>query len=93
MSKRKTAQINDLIDFVNERNRVSTCESSVRDGWNAMLERVLMDADVYAGFGYLRDTDTPEGQLPGIARDASGNADSFPDESRRFYHKHRYLQG
>ncbi len=92
MGKRKTVQISELIDFVNERNQVSTCEPSVRDGWNAMLERVLMDADVYAGFNYYGEADVPAGQSPGIVRDSTGSAERFPDESRRFYYTHRHLQ-
>jgi len=84
---RKTHPIRKLIDEVNKRNKHSTCERSKRDGWNSLLESVLHDAGVYAGFGYYEARELPNNHPPGIIRDPSGGTDhTFPDESRVFYY-------
>lgn len=82
---RKTVSIRALVDIVNTRNRQSACPADRRHGWNALLERVLMDADVYAGYGHLTAEELahlPCGTLPGIRKDGDGN-NAFPDDSRR----------
>lgn len=86
---RKTASILALIDEVNRLNRGSTVSSDVRMGWNTLLEHVLMDADVYAGFGYYSEQDLPEGQTPGLIDGHFVHGES--DDSRRFYHTHHKL--
>jgi hypothetical protein len=83
-------QLRDLVAWVNERNRTSTCEPQVREGWNALLSSFLMDAEGYAGFGFLTAEELAgeaRGQPPGIVRDDSGNnRHDFPDETRiKFY--------
>lgn len=89
---RKTIKIVDLINIVNARNVNSTCGSSERRGWNSLLERILHDADVYAGFGYLNQSDVPEGHSPGI-RETSGHRFDKTDDTRvRYYISTRLTQ-
>ena len=66
---RKTFDIAKLIHTVNIRNNRSTCDASVRQGWNSLLESVLHAADVYAGFNYLEQSqlrDSAQNSEPGI---------------------------
>ena len=82
---RKTIEVNKIIDFVNSRNKKSTCSKDTRIGWNELLEQIIMETDNYNGFRYLTFDDVEHGQLPGInyGRDKT----TFPDDSRRQYHK------
>lgn len=82
----RTVKLVDLIALVNEKNRVTKGEQTKgwREGWNLMLENLLMRANAYAGFGYLEAGSVPEGELPGIVRGETQNV--FPDETRRVYY-------
>jgi hypothetical protein len=87
---RRTVRLRDLVAWVNERNRCSTCDPKVREGWNALLDAFLMEAEAYAGFGFLTSDELAgeaRGQPPGIVRDDTGNnCHAFPDETRiKFY--------
>ena len=64
--RRKTFSIAGLLYLVNTRNRNSTCDPKVREGWNCVLESVLMEANVYDGFNYLEQKDIPWAEKPGI---------------------------
>lgn len=90
MAKRKTVSIRSLVENVNARNLKSTCSPEARTAWNLLLEGILMDAQVYAGFGYIREG-LPDGQEPGVRVDPETRATTFPDESRRFYYMHHSL--
>ena len=83
---RKTVSLRELVEWVNERNATSTCEPRVREGWNALVNSFLMEADVYAGFAYLRAVELEGeaiGKPPGIVFDDGGNGrHQFPDETR-----------
>lgn len=83
---RKTLRLRELVEWVNERNTTSTCEHAVRQGWNALVNSMLMAADAYAGFSYLTAGElrgNATGQSPGIVPDTTGyDRHSFPDESR-----------
>ena len=98
MAHRTTIKINDLIEHVNKLNRESTVDPKVRQGWNSLLEDILHQSNVYAGFGYLTEeqmqaaghnkpmSSLPK-QLPGIIRDEDRPENNqFPDETRRFYY-------
>lgn len=86
---RKTFEVSRLVEMVNGRNRQSTCSPDMREGWNSLLESVLINTDTYAGFGYLTLLEVPQGQLPGIEYGRENEPPEFPDESRRiYYHKH-----
>jgi hypothetical protein len=63
---RKTVAIAQVLFDLNQKNSLSTCSPEVRQGANSMLEKILMGADLYSGFGYLRSADIPPGQEPGI---------------------------
>lgn len=88
---RKTVAIKDLIEKVNRMNRMSTCGRQHRDGWNTLLEQVLVEADVYRGFSYLEQGDVPPGSPPGIIRGATPEGNIYPDDSRRAYQLHYSL--
>jgi len=85
----KTIKIARLIEKVNTRNQRSTCLPEVRQGWNSLLEDVLLGAGVYAGFNLLTAAEVPPGQEPGIR--GEGLNFTFHDESRRRYAIHHRL--
>lgn len=92
MGRRKTIEIKTILDNVNRMNAESTVSPAMREGWSSLLESILMDANVYRGFGYLEAHHVPAGQLPGVIRrtvEEGGNV--FPDESRRVYYTHPAL--
>ena len=91
--KRRTVKIADLICEVNRKNKLSSCTSHVRNGWNGMLEDILHANGVYAGYWYLATDEVPEGEEPGIVRGEESDAAFFPDPSRRCYYVHRLLKG
>jgi hypothetical protein len=64
--KRKTFSVAQALFDINQKNQLSTCSAEVRQGWNSMIETILMAAEVYTGFGYLRSPDLPTGQKAGI---------------------------
>ena len=64
---RTTLKIAELLQTVNTRNELSTCSREMRQGWNSLIESVLMAANVYIGFGYLLKAELPRGDyLPGM---------------------------
>ena len=69
MKRRKTIEVDRLVDMVNQRNRQSICSQETRDGWNSFLESVLMETGNYKGFMYLDKHHVPAGEDPGIADD------------------------
>lgn len=77
---RKTFSIAGVLYEINQKNQSSTCDPQVRQGWNSMLESILMAADVYSGFGYLDFADVPQGQSPGIRFVSSHGNDLTPVE-------------
>jgi hypothetical protein len=90
---RKTVKIETLLRMVNYRNRNSTCEAEIRRGWNSLASEVLHNADVYAGFRYLDESEVPEKQPPGIIRDETpGGGITFPDDSRIKFFIHHSLK-
>ena len=50
-----------------------------------LLERVLFEANAYKGFAYLSQNEVPKNCEPGVIRDDTNRAISFPDDSRRCY--------
>lgn len=91
MTRRKTFRVRSLLDSVNYSLACSTCESAVRRGMASVLETVLLEANVYAGYRYLEQHEVPKGQLPGIVREADGNCE-FPDPTRRHFYTHIALR-
>lgn len=86
---RKTIHIRDLIDSVNNMLEKSTTSPEARMSICILLENVLHENGVYAGYNYLTATYVPQGHDPGILVDADGNRifdRNFCDETRRFYH-------
>lgn len=83
MKRYKTISVDRIRQLVNDKNRLSTCPADVRKGWNDLLEIILGATNNYQGFGYLKASEVPADQLPGM----SGNHPDFifPDESRRIY--------
>jgi len=81
---RKTIGLSQLVTMVNDRNRASICSRECRDGWNSLLEDILMKCNAYGGFRYLRADEVPHGQLAGEAFDTHLRR-IFPDETRRCY--------
>lgn len=99
MAKRKTIGIRQVLDKVNNQLAKSTCGPEGRFALCTMIESILMDNDVYAGFKNLEAKDCPVGQLPGCVRNpnyVAGGTEPFyseyPDDSRRYYYVHRYLK-
>ena len=87
---RKTIHLRELLEWVNQRNATSTCLPSVREGWNSLVNSMLMQADAYIGFQFLTAedlADNAKGLPPGIIWNADGtDRHTFPDETRiRYY--------
>ena len=61
---RKTVKLKEIVDLVNERNKKSTCDPKTRQGWNSLLEQLLMQADNYQGFRLLEQNEVPENHKP-----------------------------
>ena len=68
-------KVNDIIDIVNSFNANSENIPQCREGWNHLLDEILMVSNTYKGFRFARNAFDPE----------SGE---FIDESRRSYFKH-----
>jgi hypothetical protein len=83
--ERKTVTIEFIKDLVNRRNKQSTCDAKVREGWNSVLSEVLMAANAYHGFGYLIKAHVPPGEEPGMIAHEDGTK-TFPDDTRRYYY-------
>lgn len=96
MTKRKTVTIEFLKSEVNRKNRESTCDAKVRDGWNDLLESMLHATGNYNGYRNLLPTEVPKGHKPGMLEDRGAfpkaldvdNSDAFEgcDDSRKFYY-------
>jgi len=76
---RKTVSIKWLLEHVNKFNATSVdAMKEAREAKNMLLERILMDADVYQGYGYLNHN-----QLEGDAMSV-GIREQRPDGSWNF---------
>lgn len=83
---RKTVNVKDLVERVNQRNQLSSCDPRVREGWNSLLEEVLHGSGNYQGFGYYESHQLGKDVPPGVIRGKDGEKNTFPDETRRFYY-------
>ena len=63
---RKTINVEELKNQINEQLRTSTKDPSYRLGLISILESVLHTTRNYKGFGYLLEEHVPKGELPGI---------------------------
>lgn len=72
MGKRKTIEIETLVDHANEQLKHTVMNSDFRQGICGFIERVLLENDRYAGFRYLTHEEVPKGHLPGIHVDRNG---------------------
>jgi hypothetical protein len=63
---RKTVKVKDLVEQINRKNKTSTCDRRVRQGWNALLEDILHTTGNYQGFNYYSDVDLADGLTPGV---------------------------
>lgn len=86
MGKRKTIEIEKLVDFANEQLRYSVLSSEFRDGVRSLVERALCEAGRYGGFRYLTIDEVPKGSRPGVRVKAEGGvlppAERFADTDR-----------
>jgi hypothetical protein len=68
---RKTASIAGILKRTNYKLAHSTCPADVRTGMSSVLSIILMDAGLYAGFGYQTKKDMREkgmsSELPGVS--------------------------
>jgi hypothetical protein len=90
---RNTVKICDLKKHANDMLRNS--DDSKKEGRIAialLLEKILMDAGAYHGFGYLGEKEVPKGHTYGINHDNEGNVvDDYKerflntDDTRRCY--------
>lgn len=68
---RKTMEAQVCKDVVNRFLREDH-HSSQREAMIALFSEMLMIHNAYNGFRYLRDTEVPAGELPGIRVDSNG---------------------
>jgi hypothetical protein len=67
---RKTASIASILKRTNHKLLHSTCSDEVRQGMHSLLSTILMDANLYVGFGYLTEKhlrDVGSSELPGVS--------------------------
>jgi hypothetical protein len=82
MAKRKTIDVQYLVETVNEALRTSTTDPKTRLGMIAILEDVLHKTGNYRGYRYLTISEVPEGEhMPGVHY-YGGEPLPYPD---RFY--------
>ena len=72
MSKRKTIDLEYLVERANTILANSTLDQSFRQGVCTMIEDALLEAERYQGFGYLNQDQVPKGYAPGIILDKNG---------------------
>jgi hypothetical protein len=89
--KRKTIEVQQIKDYVNERLAKSVDNEYVSPAWRfglcTMLEMILHETGNYKGYNNLYKHQVPEGQKPGIIFDDSPAANhQYPDDSRRIYY-------
>ncbi len=104
---RRTVRIEKLVKMINRKNKESTCDPLIRQGWNNMLESILHESGVYVGHNYYTSNHLGKNIAPGLAwrniktgkevrirpndKDRDRYKNIFPDENRRFYYCHHYL--
>jgi len=89
---KKTISVKTILETVNKRNAKSYCSKEVREGWNSLLETILLDTGNYEGFTYLSKDKVPAGEKPGVNVGDSGPENltieerfQDTDETRVFY--------
>jgi len=76
---RKTVSIKWLIDYTNKFNATTADQhKEEREGQNRLVEKVMMDAKVYCGFGYLSEREISEDAM------SVGIREQKPDGSWNF---------
>ncbi len=88
MRTRKTANVAEILRSVNMKLARTTCPPHVRLGMICVLETILHDAGLYAGFGYLSADDMernghsnyPGCQKPGIRYDYADGGTATAEE-------------
>ena len=66
MSKRKTLDVEDLINTINHVLRTHVGSIDHRKGVQNTIEYVLHKTGNYKGFRYLTNDEVPAGELPGV---------------------------
>lgn len=72
MKPRRTFNIDKIIEIVNRRNLLSTCDPKVREGWNSLLGEILHQANRYNGYHYYSDKTLSQELIPGVRTDDNG---------------------
>ena len=88
---RKTIPVKEVLLNANEMLKSSTSSPDLRRGIMILVETILHNTDMYAGYRYLSTNEVPAGQLPGIVTGEDGTH-TFPDATRVSYYSH-YLLG
>lgn len=88
----KTIKVEGLKNMMNRLFSVGYASSEYRAGQIDVLEAILHETKNYKGFRYLRPSEVPAGELPGIALECVDNAslnERFPvgktDKTRVHY--------
>jgi hypothetical protein len=81
---RKTFNVEQFKNQVNDMLAQSTSEPEVRQGMIVVLERMLHDTGNYHGFRYLEISQVPEGFKPGINLDPNETGMPHTDYNLRF---------
>lgn len=80
MARRKTVQIEKIIEMGNRILRSDMGNQEFRSGVKIMLENILTESGNYRGFVYLRQIAVPPGELPGIHyENESGTPLPYPE--------------
>ena len=95
---KKTIQVEQIKNKINEALKRSTCEPDVRNGMIFALEEILFATGNYNGYKHLLESDVPQGHLPGINYEVNAAGMFVPesdygkrffntDETRRYYYQ------
>ena len=91
MRQRLTIRVSDVIEEVNQMNKISTCDRDKRIGWNVLASDILHKTGNYNGYRHLCQVEVPKGQLAGVIdtrrkTEAGATVWEFPDDSRIQYY-------
>lgn len=83
MAKKRNASVQAIVDeankfFVNSNNDQRIARKAIQ----GFVTTLLMEANSYRGFGYLRREHVPAGHTWGINFDTENSNHSYPDDSR-----------
>lgn len=79
MAKRKTIEVQKLLEICNKLLKDTVAAPDFRSGVMVVMEHMLHETGNYKGFRYLVLTEVPLGERPGIRQDHYGEILPYPE--------------